>query len=72
MKEVPGGKNIHLLAIEDVAQYLNVPGGTIRKWARNGELPAFKLKHQWRIDPRTLERWLEAKRTGTPILPGFE
>lgn len=28
-----------------------VPGSTLRRWARNGTLPAYKLGRDWRVMP---------------------
>lgn len=57
-----------LLSIEEVARYLNVPVGTVRKWrATNSGPPGFRVgKHvRWRRE--TLERWVEQQQANSPL-----
>jgi excisionase family DNA binding protein len=39
-----------LLTIEEYARFVRVSPQTVRRWARNGELPAVKAGQSWRID----------------------
>lgn len=48
-----------IMTIEQVARYLSLHELTVRRLAREGELPAFKVGRQWRIKRRILERWIE-------------
>ncbi|MGQ9457974.1 MAG: response regulator [Anaerolineae bacterium] len=48
-----------IMTIEEVARYLNLHELTVRRLAREGEIPAFKIGRQWRIKRRILERWIE-------------
>lgn len=48
-----------IMTIEEVARYLNLHELTVRRLAREGEIPAFKVGRQWRIKRRILERWIE-------------
>lgn len=48
-----------LLTTEEVAEQLVVTPKTIRRWIAAGALPAVKLRRQWRIDARELDRFLE-------------
>lgn len=38
-----------------VARGLGVDVATVRRWASRGEIPAIRVGHTWRIDPRYLE-----------------
>ncbi len=50
---------------EDVAEYLAVAVGTVRRWIRNGELPALDLGHRagYRIRQSDLDQFI-AERYG--------
>jgi excisionase family DNA binding protein len=48
-----------IMTIEEVARYLNLHELTVRRLAREGGIPAFKIGRQWRIKRRILERWIE-------------
>ena len=52
-------KQAPLMTIDEVAAYLNLHPLTVRRLAREGEIPAFKLGRQWRVKRELLERWLE-------------
>ena len=52
-----------MLTIADVAKYLRLHELTVRRLAREGELPAFKIGRQWRIKRTLLETWV-VERTG--------
>lgn len=39
-----------LLQLEEVAAMLNKGYDTVRKWAKNGDLPAAKIEDVWRVD----------------------
>jgi excisionase family DNA binding protein len=57
-----------MLTIAEVAKYLKLHELTVRRLAREGELPAFKVGRQWRIKRDLLENWIEqrsGKGTGT-------
>jgi hypothetical protein len=34
---------------------------TVRRLAREGEIPAFKIGRQWRVKKDLLDRWIERK-----------
>ncbi len=48
-----------MLTISEVAKYLKLHELTVRRLAREGELPAFKVGRQWRIKRDLLETWIE-------------
>ena len=53
----------NMLTIAEVAKYLKLHELTVRRLAREGELPAFKVGRQWRIKSNLLESWI-AERSG--------
>jgi len=44
---------------EEVARYLSLHELTVRRLAREGEIPAFKIGRQWRVKKALLDRWIE-------------
>lgn len=48
-----------IMTIEQVARYLSLHELTVRRLARNGEIPAFKVGRQWRIKRELLDSWIE-------------
>jgi excisionase family DNA binding protein len=56
-----------MMTIAEVALYLKLHELTVRRLAREGELPAFKVGRQWRIKRELLESWiLERSGKGAP------
>lgn len=55
-----------MLSIRTVADHLDVSIKTIRRWIKRGDLLAFKVGSQWRIDPDDLERFLWHQRRSMP------
>ena len=51
----------HIMTIEEVARYLSLHELTVRRLAREGEIPAFKVGRQWRVKKDLLDRWIERK-----------
>ena len=49
----------HIMTIEEVARYLSLHELTVRRLARDGEIPAFKIGRQWRVKKDLLDRWIE-------------
>ena len=52
-----------IMTIEQVARYLSLHELTVRRLAREGEIPAFKVGRQWRIKKALLDRWIEREAT---------
>jgi excisionase family DNA binding protein len=48
-----------IMTIEQVARYLSVHELTVRRLAREGEIPAFKVGRQWRVKRDLLDKWIE-------------
>jgi PTS system nitrogen regulatory IIA component len=46
------------LKIKDVAELLHVSEITIRRWLANGQIPAYKLNHQYRFSRLEIENWM--------------
>lgn len=46
------------LKIKDVAELLNVSETTIRRWLKDGEIPAYRLQHQYRFSRIEIENWM--------------
>jgi excisionase family DNA binding protein len=49
----------HIMTVEEVARYLSLHELTIRRLAREGDIPAFKIGRQWRVKKDLLDRWIE-------------
>jgi len=54
------------MTVEEVAEYLSLQPLTIRRLARDGEIPAFseipfrgKVGRQWRVKRELLDAWIE-------------
>ncbi len=50
-----------ILTIREVADLLKLADKTVYSMAQRGELPAFKIRGQWRIRRVDLDRWVEAR-----------
>jgi excisionase family DNA binding protein len=46
------------MTVDEVAEYLSLHPLTVRRLARDGEIPAFKVGRQWRIKRELLNRWI--------------
>lgn len=56
---------IDLLTLQDVAEALRLAERTVYAMAAAGELPAFKIRGQWRVRRMDLEAWVANKAGGT-------
>jgi excisionase family DNA binding protein len=63
MQERPSDKEKDMLTVEEIAEDLRVSEGTVRRWIRQGKLPAFGLG-QYRIRRGDYEKFLDKYRTG--------
>lgn len=60
MEKRNGSRDFNLImTIEEVARYLNLHELTVRRLAREGEIPAFKIGRQWRVKKDLLDHWIE-------------
>ncbi len=42
---------------EEIARYLRVHPYTVKRLARAGKIPGFKVGDQWRFDVKEIEEW---------------
>jgi len=50
------------LTPKEVSNLLQVSVYTVRRWIKEGELPAYKVGRLWRIDKVDLNKWLNQQR----------
>ncbi len=48
-----------LVAIKEVAEFLNLADKTIYRMAADGDIPAFKIGGSWRFRMNEIEVWLD-------------
>lgn len=51
-----------ILTLPEVAQLLKVAQKTVYTMAQKGELPAFKVRGQWRFKRDDMEIWIEQQK----------
>ena len=47
-----------IMTVEEIAEYLSLHPLTVRRLARDGEIPAFKVGRQWRVKRALLDKWI--------------
>lgn len=52
-----------ILTLPEVAELLKVADKTAYTMAQKGELPAFKVRGQWRFKMVDMDRWIEEQKT---------
>ena len=57
--------NEEVLKLKDVAALLKVGNKTIYSMAQTGELPAFKVRGQWRFSRKDIGAWIEQQKRTT-------
>jgi excisionase family DNA binding protein len=50
------------LTPQEVSDLLQVSVYTVRRWIKQGELPAYKVGRLWRINKGDLNQWLDQQR----------
>jgi excisionase family DNA binding protein len=50
--------NEEILIIQEVAELLKVADKTVCSMAQKGELPAFKVRGQWRLRRQDIDGWI--------------
>lgn len=53
------------LKVKDVAELLNVPESTIRKWSLDSKIPSYKINGQLRFSRPEIESWVLELKLGT-------
>lgn len=54
--------NEEILKLKDVAALLKVGEKTVYSMAQTGELPAFKVRGQWRFSRKDIDAWIEQQK----------
>lgn len=54
-----------ILTLPEIAQLLKVAEKTVYTMAQKGELPAFKVRGQWRFKRADLDQWIEEQKVST-------
>ena len=57
--------NTEILRLKEVAALLKVGEKTVYSMAQKGELPAFKVREQWRFARKDIDAWIEKQKTTT-------
>lgn len=47
---------------EEISKYLKVHPYTVKRLAREGKIPGFKIGGQWRFDRKEFEEWRKGKK----------
>ena len=54
-----------ILTLSEEAQLLKVAGKTVYTMAQRGEVPAFKVRGQWRFKRDDLNEWIEQQKANS-------
>jgi excisionase family DNA binding protein len=57
------------MTTDEVSVYLNLHPLTVRRLARDGEIPATKIGRQWRFKRDLLDRWIEEQSIENTVAP---
>jgi len=57
--------NEEVMKLKDVAMLFKVGEKTIYSMAQGGELPAFKVRGQWRFSRKDIDAWIEQQKNTT-------
>lgn len=60
--------NDEVLRLRDIAALLKVGEKTVYSMTQRGELPAFKVRGQWRYSRKDIETWIEQQKHTTQVL----
>jgi len=58
----PNHMTDEILTLNEIARLLKVAGKTVYTMAQKGEIPAFKVRGQWRFKRDDLEAWIERRK----------
>ena len=61
-------QNEEVMKIKELAALLKVGEKTIYSMAQNGEIPAFKVRGQWRFSKKDIDEWIEKQKTSSQDL----
>ena len=54
-----------ILTLPEVAQLLKVAEKTVYTMAQRGEIPAFKVRGQWRFKRQDIDHWIEQQKAAS-------
>ena len=60
-----------ILTLPEVATLLKVAGKTVYTMAQRAEIPAFKVRGQWRFNREDIIEWIELKKSAHRDDPGI-
>lgn len=55
-----------ILTLQEVANYLKVNEKTVYRMVKSRQLPAFKVRNQWRFKKNAIDKWIEFKNINVP------
>lgn len=55
-----------VMTVEEVAEYLRIPRGSVYKLAQRGGIPCQKVGRHWRFRREAIDLWLDAPNNGSP------
>ena len=55
---------VEVLTIKEIATVLKLAKKTVYAMANANEIPAFKIRGQWRVKRLDLDRWIDAQPRG--------
>jgi excisionase family DNA binding protein len=58
-----------MMTVKEVAEYLHIARGTVYRMMRSGQLPAFRIGSDYRIDADAIDRWTKSGGDNAPFLP---
>lgn len=61
--------NEEVLKIRELAALLKVGEKTVYSMAQKGELPAFKVRGQWRFSLKDINEWIERQKANSITNP---
>ena len=51
-------RKVEVFSTEQLAEYLDLSVYTIRRLARDGDIPAIKVARRWRFKKQLIDEWL--------------
>lgn len=55
-----------ILTLQEVANYLKVDKKTVYRMVKSKQLPAFKVRNQWRFKKSAIDKWIEFNNINVP------
>lgn len=59
LTETSSAEQVPFLTPQEVSELLRVSVYTVRRWIKEGNLPAYKVGRGWRISESDIGEWLE-------------